>query len=213
MHDKTIKVLLVDDHAVVRSGVRLILDSAPNIEVTAEAENAQDALRFVHLHDFDIALVDIEMNGKSGLDLLKILRREKPLMKVLMLSMYSEDVYAVRAIKLGASGYLTKSSPAAEMVAAVQKVVSGKKYISPLLADKLVDMVRSDESDPFQTLSNRELEIMKLIASGESLVEIAHKLHLSASTVTTYRKRILEKTGLTSNAALAQYARESGLLF
>lgn len=207
-----IKVLLVDDHTVARSGVRLMLESAHDIEIVDEAENAQDALRLAQAHDFDIALVDIALPDRNGLELLRLLRIQNPKMAILMLSMYSEEVYAVRALKLGASGYLTKNSPAQILVAAIRKAAAGGKYITPSLADKLVNVISGDASIPFDALSDRELEVLKLIAAGDSLVSIGERLHLSASTITTYRKRILEKTSLRTNADISRYAREHGLL-
>lgn len=212
MNINKIKVLLVDDHTVARSGVRLMLDSAHDIEVVSEAENAQDALRLVDAYHFDVALVDIAMAGKDGLELLRLLRKKKPKLAVLILSMYSEDMYAVRALKLGAFGYLTKNSPAATLVTAIRKAASGNRYISPAIADKLASMISGEAPPSFEALSERELEVLKLIVSGESLVRIADKLHLSSSTVTTYRRRILEKTGLSTNADMFLYARENGLL-
>lgn len=214
VNDKAIRVLLVDDHTVARNGVRLMLSEAQDIEVASEAESAEEAMRLLRSEAFDVALLDIALPGKNGLELLKQLRMEKPKMAVLVLSMYSEEVYAIRALKLGASGYLTKNNPAATMIDAVRKVAAGGKYISPALVDKLADMVGSESEGrmPHEILSDRELEILKLIASGESLVQIGLMLHLSPKTITTYRTRILEKMELTSNAELARYARANGLL-
>ncbi|WP_241687805.1 response regulator transcription factor [Janthinobacterium sp. 17J80-10] len=212
LNDNAIKVLLVDDHTVARNGVRLMLSEAHDIEVTSEAESAEEAARLVRTQAYDVALLDIALPGKNGLDLLKQLRMDKPKMAVLILSMYSEEVYAIRALKLGASGYLTKNNPSAPLIAAVRKVAAGGKYISPGLVDKLADMVDSESRMPHEILSDRELEILKLIASGESLVTIGLMLHLSPKTITTYRTRILEKMDLTSNADLARYARANDLL-
>lgn len=207
-----IRVLLVDDHTVARNGVRLMLSEADDIEVTCEAESAEEALRLVRLHDFDVALLDIALPGKNGLDLLKLLRAEKPKLQSLVLSMYSEEVYAIRALKLGAAGYLTKNEPAAALIAAVRRAAAGRKHISPALVDKLADMIGNEGRLPHEMLSDRELEILKLIAAGESLVKIGGLLYLSPKTVSTYRTRILEKMELTSNAELARYARANGLL-
>jgi DNA-binding NarL/FixJ family response regulator len=212
MNVDTIKVLLVDDHTVVRNGVRLMLSSASEIRVTGEAETAQDALRLVREQDFDVALVDIALPGKNGLELLKSLRVAQPKLAVLILSTYSEEIYAIRALKLGAAGYLTKDSPTATLVAAVRKAAAGGKYVSPALTEKFATMMGSQATGSIEALSNRELEVMKLLAKGESLVAIGEILHLSPKTVTTYRARILEKMGLSSNAELARYAIENGLL-
>ncbi len=207
-----IRVLLVDDHAIARNGVRLMLSSTDQIVVKGEASNAQEAMRMVRELEFDVALVDITMPGKNGLDLLKMLRSEVPRMAVLILSTYSEEIYAVRAFKFGAAGYLTKDSPTSVLVEAVRKAAAGGKYVSPALLEKLASLVGGGGTASHEALSNRELEVMKLIAAGESLVKIADALHLSPNTVTTYRTRILEKMGLASNAELTRYALENGLI-
>jgi DNA-binding NarL/FixJ family response regulator len=204
--------LLVDDHAIARNGVRLMLSSAIDISVAGEASNAQEAMQLVRSNDFDVAVVDITMPGKNGLDLLKSLRLEKPKLAVLILSTYSEEIYAVRALKLGASGYLTKDTSSADLIAAVRKAASGGKYVGPALMEKLASMIGGGGMSTHEALSNRELEVMKLIAAGESLVKIAESLHLSPNTVTTYRTRILEKMGMTTNAELTRYALENGLI-
>jgi DNA-binding NarL/FixJ family response regulator len=208
----TIKVLLVDDHAVVRDGMRLMLSSESDIEVAGEAETAQEALRITGEQNFDVVLVDINLPDKSGLDLLKSLREERPKLAVLILSMYAEEIYAVRALKHGAAGYLTKSCTAVMAVAAVRKVAAGGKYVSAAMADKLADMLGGGSTGSHEVLSDRELEVLRLVAAGDSLVRIAEALHLSPSTVTTYRARILEKMGMKSNAELTRYAVENGLL-
>ncbi|RJF95148.1 response regulator transcription factor [Noviherbaspirillum saxi] len=212
MSVKKIRILLVDDHTVARSGVRLMLNSAHDIEVVAEAEDAHTALRIAQTNGFDVALVDIALPDKNGLELLRLLRAEHKKLAVLVLSMYSEEVYALRAFKLGASGYLSKTSPAAVLETAIRKAAAGSRYISPTIAEKFVSMISGEALTSFEALSDRELEVLKLIASGESLVRIADTLHLSASTVTTYRRRILEKIGLSTNSEMAQYARQNGLL-
>ncbi len=211
MADK-ITVLLVDDHAIARNGVRLMLGTAADISVEGEAGNAVEAMQRVGERSFDVALVDIKMPGKNGLDLLKSLRSECPRMAVLMLSTYSEEIYAVRALKSGASGYLTKDAPTATLIEAVRKAASGGKHVSPALLEKLATLIGGGPSGDHEELSNRELEVFKLIAQGESLVRIGEKLHLSPNTVTTYRSRILEKMGMSSNAELTRYALEHGLI-
>ncbi len=214
MSNKTIRVLLVDDHAIVRNGVRLMLGEVSDIRVQGEAATAQQALQLVREQDFDVALVDIAMPDKNGLDLLKLLRAEKPKLAVLILSTYSEEIYAMRALKLGAAGYLTKDSPAEALITAVRKAASGRKHVSTALMEKLADMVGGTTATAasHEALSNRELEVLKRIAAGESLVKIAETLHLSPHTVTTYRTRIMEKMGISSNAELTRYAVENGLL-
>lgn len=212
MSDKTIRVLLVDDHVVVRNGMRLMLSSADDIEVTGEAGNVQDALQIVKEQAFDVALVDINLPDRSGLDLLKLLHNQYPKLAILILSMYSEEIYAVRAFKLGAAGYLGKNSSVATTVAAVRKVAAGGKYVSSAMMEKLAGMLGGGGIASHDTLSDRELDVLKLIAAGQSLVKIADTMHLSPNTVSTYRTRILEKMGMKSNAELARYALENGLL-
>ena len=212
MEADKIRVLLVDDHTVARNGVRLMLSAANDIRVDGEAGTALDALQVANAQPFDVALVDIALPGGNGLDLLKSLRATHPDLAVLILSTYSEEIYAVRALKLGASGYLTKDSPTATLIEAVRKAAAGAKYVSPSLAEKFAGMLSGRGTASHEALSNRELEVLKLLAKGESLVDIGDALHLSPKTVTTYRTRILDKLGLTSNAQLARYAVENGLL-
>ncbi|MDR3451955.1 MAG: response regulator transcription factor [Rhodoferax sp.] len=216
MPNKPIRVLLVDDHAVVRNGVRLMLSTAQDIAVTGEAENAEAAMRLARQQAFDVALLDIALPGTSGLDLLKRLRAAQPALAVLMLSMYAEEAYAIRALKLGAAGYLTKSHSGDAMIAAVRKVAAGGKYISAATADQLADQLADNLGGgrvvPHEALSDRELEVLKLLASGQSLVKIGDVLHLSPKTVSTHRTHILEKMGMRSNAELVRYMLENGLL-
>ncbi|GAA4020648.1 response regulator transcription factor [Actimicrobium antarcticum] len=212
MPPDTIRVMLVDDHAVVRSGVRLMLGTTGDITVTGEASSGPAALQLITGQIFDVAIVDISLPGKNGLELLKQLRQLRPTMAVLMFSMYSEEVYAVRALRNGAVGYLTKESPTDVVIDAVRTAAAGRKYVSPTLVERLAELLGDGGRFPHESLSDRELEVMKLLASGISLVDIATKLHLSASTVTTYRSRIFEKTGLKGNTGLARYAIEHGLI-
>jgi DNA-binding NarL/FixJ family response regulator len=212
MPNKKIGILLVDDHVIVRNGVRLMLSAEQDIVVQGEASSAQEAMQGIKEQDFDVALVDIAMPGKNGLDLLRMLKAEKPKLAVLILSTYSEEVYAVRAFKLGAAGYLTKDSPADVLVAAIRKAAAGGKYVTPSLMEKLAGLLGGEGVASHEKLSNRELEVLKMLAAGESLVKIAETLHLSPNTVTTYRTRILEKMGMANNAELTRYAIENGLL-
>lgn len=216
MPDRIIRVLLVDDHAIARNGVRLMLGTAAEIEVVSEAADGQQALQLARQQALDVALVDITMPGSNGLDLLKQLRAECPRMAVLILSTYAEEIYAVRALKLGAAGYLTKDSSAEILVAAVRRAAAGGKHVSAALGDRLASMIGGPPGAValigHAALSNRELEVFKLIAAGESLVRIGELLHLSPNTVTTYRSRILDKMGLTSNAELTRYALENGVM-
>ncbi len=208
-----IRVLLVDDHAVVRNGVRLMLGAASDIRVTGEAASERDALALVQAQDFDVALVDIALPGRNGLELLKKLRLERPGLAVLMLSMYAENLYALRALKLGAAGYLTKDSPTDSLIAAVRKAHAGGKYLSAEIVEQMAMRFSDTPARPsgHQALTDRELEVFKLIVHGKSLASIAASLHLSASTITTYRARICKKLDLGSNAEMTRYAMEHSL--
>jgi DNA-binding NarL/FixJ family response regulator len=213
MSSDRIRVLLVDDHAIARNGVRLMLGTAADIDVAGEAADAQQALALLRQQAFDVALVDITMPGMNGLDLLRHLHSDYPGMAVLMLSTYAEEIYAVRALQQGAAGYLTKDAPTAVLVDAVRRAAGGRKYVSPSLVEKLASLVSGDAAAAgHEALSNRELEVFKLIALGEPLVQIGEKLHLSPNTVTTYRARILDKMGMSSNAELTRYALEHGII-
>jgi DNA-binding NarL/FixJ family response regulator len=212
VRNEKIRVLIVDDHLIARNGVRLMLSTADDIEVVAEAETAEAAMQMVQNERLDVALLDIALPDKSGLELLKAIRTVRPGLAVLMLSMYAEQVYAVRALKLGAAGYLTKNTPAGTIADAVRKAAAGGHHVSSTLTEKLASMISRGSEEAHETLSHRELEVLKLLAAGESLVRIAEMLHLSPSTVTTYRSRILTKTGTRSNVELTRYALETGLL-
>ncbi|MDC8756449.1 response regulator transcription factor [Janthinobacterium fluminis] len=211
MH-KAIRLLIVDDHTVARHGVRLMLSGADDIEVGGEAESGAEALQLLQRQRFDVALLDVGLPDRNGLDLLKVVREQQPALAVLMVSMYAEDIYAVRALKHGAAGYLTKNCSPATLVAAVRKAAAGGKYVSPALLQKLAGMLGQPAAGTHDRLSDRELDIFKMIAAGDSLVLIAAALHLSPSTVTTYRARILDKMAMKSNAELTRYAVEHGLL-
>jgi DNA-binding NarL/FixJ family response regulator len=212
MTAKTIRIMLVDDHGMVRNGIRLMLANDPDLEIAGEAETAQQAVALAQAQPFDVALVDISLPDRSGLDLLRQLVETHPKLAVLIISMYSEEVYAVRALKHGAAGYLTKDSSAATMVAAIRKAAAGGKVVSAATAQKLAGMIGGSGVAAHEHLSDRELEVMKLIAAGESLVDIAERLHLSPSTVTTYRTRILEKMKMKNNAELTRYVYGNDLM-
>jgi DNA-binding NarL/FixJ family response regulator len=208
-----IRVLIADDHAVVRQGLKQILGDTPDMVVAGEATNGQEALDKVRAEVWDVVVLDLSMPDRSGLDVLKQLRSERPNLPVLVLSMYAEDQYAMRVLKAGASGYLTKDSAAEELVKAVRKVVSGGRYVSPFLAEKLAFEIGRDLSKlPHETLSDREFQVLRLIAAGKSVKEIAAELYLSAKTVSTYRVRLLQKMNLTTNAELIHYAIQNRLI-
>ena len=190
----------------------MMINTADDIEVTGEAESAVEALSIMQQNSFDIALLDIELPDSSGLDLLKILRKKYPKLIILMLSIYLEEIYATRALKYGASGYLSKDCSIETLVTAIRKTAAGGRYVSPELTEALARSLSSKKISSHTDLSDRELEVLKQLASGSSLVDIAAKLHLSSNTVTTYRSRILAKLGLKGNAALTRYAIENKLI-
>ena len=202
-----IKILIADDHSVVREGLKQIVQEAGDMLVGGEAANGHEVLQLINKDDWDVVLLDINMPGKSGMDVLRQLRHEKPRLPVLMLTMYPEEQYAVRALKAGASGYLTKESIPDELISAIRKVASGRKYISASLAEKLAYDLDVDTEVPLhETLSDREYEVMCLIAKGETVKTIGDKLCLSIKTISTYRTRILEKMKMKKNAELMHYA-------
>jgi two-component system, NarL family, invasion response regulator UvrY len=204
---KTIKVLIADDHAIVREGLKQILADTPNIVVEGEAENGLSAVQLVRGCDSNVLLLDISMPDRSGIEVLKQIRKEKPALAVLMLSMHREDQYAVRALKAGASGYLNKQSAPAELVNAIRQVASGRKYISPELAQQLANQVSDDRDEVLhESLSDREFQTLTMIASGMAVSDIAAELALSVKTVSMYRSRLLAKMRLRHNAELTHYA-------
>ena len=208
-----IRVLIADDHAIVRQGLRQILAETKDMVVAGEAETAHEALKLVREAEWDVALLDISMPDKSGIDTLKLIRKEKPKLPVLMLSMHPEDHYAVRCLKAGASGYLTKQSAPVQLVSAIRQVAAGRKYISPAVAEELANSIGQDVDQPaHSTLSDREYQTLRLIATGHSLSEIAATLSLSAKTVSVYRARLLEKLNLKNNADIAHYAVKNNLV-
>jgi DNA-binding NarL/FixJ family response regulator len=202
-----IRVLLADDHAIVRTGLREILEATGDITVAAEAGNGHDALARVREAEFDVAVLDLSMPGRSGVELIKLIKTERPRLKVLVLSMHSEEQYAVRALKNGASGYLTKESAPDELVAAVRRIASGGAYISPETAERLVlDQGAAGEGPAHTQLSNREYEVFQHIIAGKSISDIAAMLNLSVKTISTHKARILQKIGVASEAELVRYA-------
>ena len=208
-----IKVLIADDHAVVRQGLKRILQDTHGMVVAGEAVNGQEVLKKVRAEAWDVVILDISMPGHSGLDILKELEHERPKLPVLVLSMHSEDQFAMRVLRAGASGYLTKDSAPDELVKAVRKVARGGKYVSPLLAEKLAYEIGPDSNKlPHETLSDREFQVLRMIATGKAVGEIATELSLSPKTISTYRARLLQKMNLTSNAELIHYAIQNHLI-
>ena len=208
-----IRVLIVDDHAILRSGLRVLLSDEFHGAAFGEASNARQALEQLRKEKWDVALLDISLPGKSGLELLKEFKAARPKLPVLILSAHAEDQFAVRVLKAGAGGYLTKESAPEELAKAIRKVLAGGQYVSPALAEKLALRVRKDITlTPHETLSDREYEIMCLIASGKTVTEIAGELSLSPKTISTYRARVLEKLGVKNNAEITRYAIRNGLV-
>jgi DNA-binding NarL/FixJ family response regulator len=208
-----IRLLVADDHTLVREGLKQILTAAADLTVAGEAVDGDQALARVREADYDVALVDMSMPGLSGIDLIKRLKLEKPRLKILVLSMHGEQQYAVRAYKAGASGYLTKDSASAQLVAAIRKIAAGGLYISPAGAEQLaLGATGSDDALPHRALSDREFEVFRLLVGGTSVTDIAEALHLSVKTVSTHKTRILQKMGMASTAELVRYALENDLL-
>jgi two-component system, NarL family, invasion response regulator UvrY len=200
-------ILITDDHAVVRRGLREILADSLEGATFSEAGNADDALRELARHSIQILVLDINMPGRSGLDLLKDVKRMYPRLPVIVLSVQSEDQYAVRCLRAGASAYINKDSAPEELAHAARKVLGGGRYVGAGLAEKLVTILDEDAERPrHELLSDRELEVMLMIASGVSLTEIGNRLHVSAKTVSTYRTRVMDKMQTRSNAELTRYA-------
>jgi two-component system, NarL family, invasion response regulator UvrY len=208
-----IKILIADDHAIVREGLKQILADTPDMVVAGEAANGQEVLELIRREDWDLVLLDLAMPGRDGLDTLKELKHEKPKLPVLILSIYPEEQYAVRLLKAGASGYLTKESAPEELIAAIRKVSQKGKYVSQSLAEKLAFYLETDTEKPVhELLSDREYQVMLLIASGKTVTEIAATMFLSVKTISTYRVRALQKMGMKNNAAFTYYALKHGLV-
>jgi two-component system, NarL family, invasion response regulator UvrY len=208
-----IKIFIADDHPVVRMGIKQILSEVKDMTVADEAGTGQETLKKVAKNDYDVILLDISMPGRNGLDILRELKNKKPKIPVLILSIYPEDQYAVRVLKLGAAGYLTKESVPEELINAIRKVAQGRKYISPNLAEKLAtDLELNTEKPPHENLSDREYQVLCLLASGKRLKDIADTLDLSIKTISTYRTRILEKMKMENNAELIRYALQNNLV-
>lgn len=207
------RVLIADDHAIFREGLRQILEDTADVPVVEEASRGQEVLDKIEKNEYDIIILDIAMPGLSGLDTLKLIKGRRPKTKVLILSMYPEEQYAVRAIKAGASGYITKASASEELLTAIRKVLSGGKYITASIAERLLsDLDPEPAHSLHERLSDREYQVLCLIASGRTVSEIADQLALSVKTVSTHRTHILEKMRMKTNAELTNYAIKHGLV-
>jgi two-component system, NarL family, invasion response regulator UvrY len=208
-----IRVLIADDFPIVRRGLIEILIREFKHAVYGEAQNAQEALAKVQAQSWDLVILDLSMPGRSGADLLADLKRARPKLPVLVLSMHPEDQYGKRLLRAGASGYLTKDSAPEELIKAIHKVLAGGRYVSPALAERLVLELNVDFERPrHETLSDRELEVLRMIASGKTVGQIAEELHLGVTTISTYRARILEKMNMSTSAELMHYALRNHLV-
>jgi two-component system, NarL family, invasion response regulator UvrY len=208
-----IRILIADDHAILRRGLEEILTRELKGAVCGEAADAQHALSQVQDQAWDLVILDVTMPGRSGLDILRDLKRIRPKLPVLVLSMHPEDQLGRRVLKAGASGYMNKESAPEELIRAIRKVLAGGVYVSPALAEKLAFDLRADTERPLhETLSDREFEVLRMLASGKTVTQIAEELHLSVPTVSTYRARILEKMNMTTTAELMHYALRNHLV-
>ena len=208
-----IRILIADDHSIVRQGLKQIVSECPEMVVAGEAASGQEVLDLVRERDFDVAIVDIAMPGRGGLEILKDLKAEKPSMKVMVLSMYSEEQYAIRSLRDGASAYLTKASAPDELVQAIHAVANGRKFITPSVAERMATYIEVDsERPPHEKLSDRELQVLVLLGAGKSVGDIAGELALSVKTISTYRARILAKMGMETTAHLIRYAVQQNLV-
>ncbi len=210
---RKIRILIADDHPIVREGYKKILSDTPDMVVADEAGNGQEVLDYVRKKSYDLILLDISMPGRSGLEILKELKSETPKLPVLILSIYPEEQYAVRAFRAGASGYLTKASAPHELISAIRKISQGGRYISSSLAEQLTYYLDTGAERPLhESLSDREYQVMLMIASGKTVSEIAEELFLSVKTISTYRSHILEKMKMKNNAEITLYAVQNKLV-
>ena len=208
-----IRVLIADDHSIVRQGLRQILSDTEDMLVAGEAENGSQAMKMIRDGGWDVVLMDVSMPERNGIDTLKLLKKEFPKLPVLILSMHPEEHYAVRALKAGASGYLNKQSAPEQLVTAIRQVASGKKYVSATVAEQLANAIGEDTDKlPHEKLSDREYQTLVMIASGKAISQIAEELNLSVKTVSVYRARLLEKMNLKNNAELTHYGLKHGLV-
>lgn len=209
-----IRILIVDDHAILRAGLKHILSESPDILVAGEADNGIEALAKVRAEKWDVVVLDMTMPGKSGIELIKQLKAERPKLPILVLSMHKEDIYAVRTLKAGASGYLCKDNAAPLLEQAIRKVASGGLFINPAVVEYLAAgmLAHGDGAPPHTRLSDREYQVFQHIVAGKGLTDISHELNLSVKTVSSYKTRVMEKMGLTSTAELVRYAVRHDLI-
>lgn len=208
-----IRIVIADDHEIVRAGLKQIISDDEDMEVLGESNNGENLIELVKKNDYDVVLLDLKMQGISGIDVIKHIKVIKPDLPIIVLSMHAEDQYAVRTIKAGASGYITKETAAESLITAVRRVVAGGKYISQTLAETLADSIAGGGTElPHEKLTDREFQVMSMIASGKTVSEIGSELFLSVKTISTYRQRILEKMNMKNNSELTHYAIKNNLL-
>jgi DNA-binding NarL/FixJ family response regulator len=208
----TIRIVIADDHAIVREGLKRIVGDAQDLQVTGEAADGSEVMKAVRELEFDILVLDLSMPGRSGMELIKLVKSEKPKLRILVLSMHQETQYAVRAIKSGASGYLTKESAPAQLEQAIRKIAGGGAYISAEVAEQLaLGAMPGGDTLPHESLSDREFEVFRLLVGGEAVSEVAHKLNLSVKTVSTHKANLMQKLGLSNQTELVRYALKHGL--
>lgn len=208
-----IHVLIADDHAIIRQGLKQILSDTDDLEVTGEADGGIKALQLIRENNYDVVLMDVSMPDRNGIDSLKLIKKEFPKLPVLMLSMHPEEQYAIRALRAGAAGYLSKQGAPEQLVTAIRQVASGKKFVSAAVAEELANAIGEDlDKPPHEKLSDREYQTLCMIASGKTLTQIAEQLNLSVKTVSVYRARLLEKMKLRNNAELTHYGLKHGLV-
>ena len=205
-------ILIADDHSIVRRGLQQILATRRDWTVSAEVGSADEVLPALRAQPIDVVVLDVSLRGRSGIELLGPIRAEFPKLPVLMLSMHAEEQYAVRCLRGGASGYVQKDTTPQELIAAIERVAAGRRYVSNAVAEQLADHLQAGDREPHERLSGRELEVFRLIASGRTATEAAAMLNISVKTVSTYRARIMEKTGFRSNADIISYAIRNGLV-
>jgi two-component system invasion response regulator UvrY len=208
-----IRVLIADDHAIIRQGLKQILSETDDMEVTGEADGGIPAVQLIRDQSYDVVLLDVSMPDRNGIDTLKLIKKEAPKLPVLMLSMHPEEQYAIRALRAGAAGYLSKQGAPEQLVTAIRQVASGKKFVSAAVAEELANAIGEDlERPPHEKLSDREYQTLCMISSGKTLTQIAEQLNLSVKTVSVYRARLLEKMRLRNNAELTHYGLKHGLV-
>jgi DNA-binding NarL/FixJ family response regulator len=208
----TIKLVIADDHAIVREGLKRIVGDAQDLQVMGEAADGTEVMKRVRELEFDVLVLDLSMPGRSGMELIKLVKAEKPKLRILVLSMHQETQYAVRAIKSGASGYLTKESAPAQLEAAIRKIAGGGAYISAEVAEQLaLGAMPGSDTLPHESLSDREFEVFRHLVAGEAVSDVAHKLNLSVKTVSTHKANLLQKLGLSNQTELVRYALKHGL--